>query len=223
MKNYMIAFVPAALLAVAVITYVDGVNGNPEKENQTEFVGNDSTRNGKEDACCRVSEGVSNHSDNSIYQLNVVWKDQNGKSTELKNFTGKKVVLAMIYTSCPTACPIIVSDMQKLEAAIPKNKISGYHFVLVSIDPDRDTPAKLNQFAEERNLDTKFWNLLTGSKNDVAELAELIGFNYKKDSNGNFTHSNLITVLDREGIILNQSEGLNQSSGKLLTMLNKQN
>ena len=221
MKNSLIAFVPAALLAVAVITYVDGVNENYSEKNQSKSIQTENTAGKNEDACCKVDEETGRYSENSIYLLNAKWKDQDGNSVELKKFAGKKVVLAMIYTSCPSACPVIVNEMQKLEAYIPKGEISSYRFVLVSIDPDRDTPQKLTQFAMERNLDKKNWTLLTGSKNEVAELAELIGFNYKKSAYGNFSHSNLITVLNSEGVIENQSEGLNRSGEKLMTMLNK--
>ncbi len=222
MKNYLIAFIPAALLALAAFTYVDVVNGNSSKQgNQIQSLQTRSTAGDKEDACCKVEEGTGNHSDKSIYQLKSVWKDQDGNSVELKIFAGKKIVLAMIYTSCPTACPVIVNNMQKLEAVIPQKELKKCHFVLISIDPQRDTPSRLKQYAVEKQLDMRRWTLLTGSKNNVAELAELIGFRYKKNSNGNFIHSNLITFLDEDGVIKNQSEGLGQSSNVLLSILNK--
>ncbi len=222
MKIYLVAFIPAVLLALAVITYVDSIDQNSGKgKNQSQSIQTGSANGNQKDSCCMVDEGAGRHSDNSIYQLNSEWKDQNGNTVKLKNFSGKKVVLAMIYTSCPTACPVIVNNMQRLESVIPQNKLKDYHFVLVSIDPDRDTPKKLNGFASERNLDSKSWTLLTGSKNNIAELAELIGFRYKKNANGNFTHSNLITFLDKDGVIMNQSEGLEYSTHDLLAMLGK--
>ncbi|MCL5029794.1 MAG: SCO family protein [Bacteroidetes bacterium] len=225
MKNYLIGFVPVTLLTIAVITYVDKGNGNfGDEKNKTQFVqvenASENNTQKKQDACCKV-EMAGEHSDNSIYQLKSMWKDQDGNTIKLKKFGGKKVVLAMIYTSCPTACPVIVNDMQKLESSIPEKELSSYHFVLVSIDPQRDSPAQLKKFAGEKKLDLQNWTLLAGTQMDIAELAQMIGFRYKKNASGNFTHSSLITILDKDGIIENQSEGLNQSAEKLIAILNK--
>ena len=222
MKKYLTIFIPAVLLVLAAISYIEVVNGNLRKQgNQTQSVQTVNIAGEKDDACCKVDEGTASHSDKSIYQLNSVWEDQDGNSVELKKFTGKKVVLALIYTYCPTVCPVIVNNMQKLETAIPRKELNNYRFVLISIDPQRDTPSRLKQYAVEKQLDMRRWTLLTGSNNNVAELAELIGFRYKKNSNGNFVHSNLITFLDKDGVIKSQSEGLEQSSQVLLSMLNK--
>ncbi len=222
MKSYLVIFVPAALLAIAAITYVNSSNKNSLKDNhQAEFAGVAKSPKADLDSCCIMELTAATRSDNSIYLLNAEWKDQDGNKEMLRNFEGKKVVLAMIYTSCPTACPVIIGKMQSLEAAIPHGELKNYHFLLISIDPNRDTFERMRRFASERSLDPKTWTLLTGSKNNIAELAELIGFKYKENANGNFTHSNLITFLDKDGVIINQSEGLEQTTNDLLAMLNK--
>ncbi len=227
MKSYLIAFIPAALLTVAAISYVSSSKANSgavknsiQSALTTKVENNNDAQKGKM-KCCAEDEIAGDHSDNSIYQLKSAWKDQSGNQLMLSKFEGKKVVFAMIYTSCPTACSVIVNDMQKLESSIPKKELSNYHFVLVSIDPQRDSPVQLKKFAEEKKLDLQNWTLLTGTQMDIAELAQMIGFRYKKNSSGNFTHSNLITILDKDGIIENQSEGLNQSAEKLFAILNK--
>lgn len=171
--------------------------------------------------CCAEDLKAGNFSDNSIYQLQSIWKDQNGNEIKIEKFEGKHLVLAMIYTSCPSACPVIVNDMERLESLIPKDELKNYHFILVSIDPQRDTPQQMKKYAEEKKLNEKYWTLLTGSKESVAELAQVIGFNYKENKSGMFTHSNLITFLDKQGIIEHQVEGLNNKADKLLAMLNK--
>jgi protein SCO1/2 len=128
----------------------------------------------------------------------------------------------MFFASCTYACPILVNDMKNIEKEIPENQLSSYKFVLVSIDPDRDTPEKLKKFAEEKNLDKKRWTLLTGSKDNIIELAALTGFKYKKDNDGGFSHSNLITFLNGDGEIQHQQYGLNQdASGAVKILLSK--
>ena len=108
--------------------------------------------------------------------------------------------------------------MQSIEAAIPLKDLGNYHFLLVSIDPERDTPARLKEYAEGKNLDQKRWTLLTGSETDIAELAQAIGFKYRHNRQGTFTHSNLITFINSQGCIINQTEGLNVLPKKVLNI-----
>jgi len=173
-------------------------------------------------SCCS-EEDTEEFSDASIYQVESEWRDQQNNNFLLHELGGKKVVLTMFFASCTYACPILVNDMKRIEAALAdQNEISSYRFLLVSIDPDRDSPAKLNEYADKNNLDLKRWKLLTGKKEDIMELAALIGFRYKKDKNGDFSHSNLITFLNEKGEIIHQQVGLNQdiseSTEKMLSM-----
>ncbi|MDO8549663.1 MAG: SCO family protein [Ignavibacteria bacterium] len=173
-------------------------------------------------SCCDKVESEE-FSEESLYQLESEWKDQNDKTFFLKEFEGKKVVFTMFFASCTYACPILVNDMKKIEAALLKeDEVSSYRFLLVSIDPERDTPEKLKKFATRYNLDLKRWKLLSGNSDDIMELAAVIGFKYKKDKNGDFSHSNLITFLSEKGEIIHQQIGLNQdissATEKLLSM-----
>ena len=230
MKKILIAFVPALLLAVGTFSFIRLDKNPAEKKHDEGFiqiagVDKDSSAAKLKDACCE-EESAGICSENSIYQLNCTWKDQNGSKIMLNKFKGSHVILAMIYTSCATACPVIVNNMQKLSNSIRKDKLGDYHFVLVSIDPEIDTPAKLKKYAAEKKLDLNYWTLLTGSDNNVAELAQVIGFRYKRNNSGSagrFTHSNLITFLNKDGEIVNQSKGLNQGTGALLAMLENKN
>lgn len=174
----------------------------------------------KNHSCCSSEEETEEFSENSIYQVESDlsadkpgksgWIDQSGKKFSLAQLEGKPVVLTMFFASCAYACPILVNDMKKIESEIPENELSSYMFVLISIDPERDIPQKLAKFAQEKNLDTKRWTLLTGNSDEIMELAALIGFKYKKDNKGDFSHSNLITFLNKEGEIIHQQVGLNQ-------------
>jgi protein SCO1/2 len=176
----------------------------------------------KEKKVNKESQIKSNHSccsDNSIYQLNSSWTNQDGQLVSLKSFTGNPVVLTMFFANCTYACPLLVNDMQKMENSLPKDKKNNYRFILVSIDPERDTPTKLKIYAKERGLDLSRWTLLTGETDDIMELAALTGFKYKKDDKGNFSHSNLITLLNEKGEIMHQQIGLNQDIAEAVNQL----
>ena len=90
-------------------------------------------------------------SQESIYNLTSKWKTQDNKTIEIKDFKGKVTVMVMIYTSCKAACPRLVADMRDIESKMPKDKLSEINFVLVSIDPEVDTPERLKSFAKAIN------------------------------------------------------------------------
>ena len=144
----------------------------------------------------------------SIYNLNSSWITQSGASQPLAKFQGKPVVLAMIFTSCPAACPMLVADMQKIERRLPSRLHEQVQFVLVSFDSKRDDARRLQEFAKRRGIDKSNWTLLTGAPNDVRELAAVLNVQYKRTESGAYTHSNLITILDADGVVRYQQLGL---------------
>jgi protein SCO1/2 len=143
----------------------------------------------------------------SIYQLTGEWHDQNGETLQLKELTGKIPVMAMIFTGCKYACTRIVDDIQNIEKQVPADKKDKVVFVLVSFDSERDKPARLKAFADTLQLDDR-WILLHGNEETVRELSMLLNVKYKKQPNGDFGHSNGITLLNEEGAIVTQTEGL---------------
>ena len=169
-------------------------------------------------SCCSDYE-MGPVSDNSIYQLNSQWTNQGGESVSLKSFKGKPVVLTMFYSSCTYACPLLVNDMLRMESSLSADKRNNYRFILVSIDPERDTPEKLKIYAKEHGLDLSRWTLLTGKSDDIMELAAMTGFKYKKDDKGNYSHSNLISLLNEKGEISHQQIGLNQDIAETVNQL----
>jgi protein SCO1/2 len=116
----------------------------------------------------------------------------------------------MFFASCNYACPILVYDMKKIESKLSPEELKDYQFVLVTIDPDKDTPEALNEFAKKFNLDLNRWSLLTGDKDDILELAAVLGFKFKKEADGQFSHSNLINILNEKGEVVFQHVGLNK-------------
>jgi protein SCO1/2 len=146
----------------------------------------------------------------SIYQLTARFTDDAGQPTALASFRGQPVVLAMFFASCEYACPLIVADMQRLRAELPSAVREHTQFVLVSFDVARDTPPVLKTYRERMKLD-QAWTLLHGNAADVQELAMLVGVKFKQDVRGQFSHSNLITVLNPEGEIVHQRAGLGGS------------
>ena len=161
------------------------------------------------------------HSARSIYQLESGWTTAAEQPLRLGQLQGKVQVLAMVYTTCESACPIIVSLMQHIEAALPLDLRSQVGFVLVTFDPARDTPAVLSAYGARMGLDPMSWLLLFGHPDDVLELATLLGIKYKSDQGGGFIHSNVITVLNKAGEIAHRHEGLQQDMASTLEAIRR--
>ncbi|MGL2962796.1 SCO family protein [Flavobacterium sp. RSB2_4_14] len=159
---------------------------------------------------CKKNAEITNKSisDESIFNLTSKWKTQDNKTIEIKDFKGKVTVMVMIYTSCKAACPRLVADMRDIESKMPKDKLSDLNFVLVSIDPEVDTPERLKTFAKANFMDAPHWTFLQGTKTTVQEFANVLAVKYKQIAPMDFSHSNIISVFDKEGVLIHQQEGL---------------
>lgn len=169
--------------------------------------------------CCRPLAAQTNYTDKSLFLLDSTWTSDTGRKVKLGVLRGKPQVIAMFFASCQFTCPLTVSDMQRIEAALPANLRTNTDFLLVSFDSVRDTPAALKAYRAQRELSNKNWTLLRGEPDDVRELAALLGVIYKKDANGNFAHSNVITLLNAEGEIIFQQPGLNVPTDEIISKL----
>lgn len=146
---------------------------------------------------------------NSIYYLESYWTDQNGQRIQLRSLRGKPQVIAMIYGRCEGACPRIIEELRQVEKSLTENSLQESGFVLVTMDPEIDTPERLREVAKEYNLGSH-WRLLQGSPEDTRELAAALGISYRKISDKDFAHSNTITVLSSAGIIAHQKQNLGE-------------
>ncbi len=147
-------------------------------------------------------------SDESIFNLTSKWNTEEGKEITLKELKGKTLVFVMIYTTCKAACPRLVADMRNIESKIPSELKKDVNYVLVSIDPENDTPNRLKQFAKENYMDGDEWTFLQGSESGVREFANVLAVKYKQISPIDFSHSNIISVFNSQGELVHQQEGL---------------
>ncbi|MBI3418311.1 MAG: SCO family protein [Verrucomicrobia bacterium] len=172
-------------------------------------------------ACCVTNQPVARASitDHSLYQLDSTWTNDSNQPIKLRSLSGRVQIVAMIFTSCQFACPLIVHDLQRLEAELPAAVRKQVGFTLVTFDIARDTPAVLHDYRQRLQLAASRWTLLRGFADDTLELAALLGIKYKQEASGQFAHSNLITVLNAQGEIVHQQIGLNQDISATLTAI----
>jgi protein SCO1 len=165
---------------------------------------------GQVESCCKKpaeKTAAVTLPEESLYNNTDVFTNQDGQPVQLKDFSGKVTVASMVFTHCAYACPRLTSDIKAIAGKLQAAGINDVNYVLVSFDTERDNPERLKAFAAEMGLGQN-WTLLQGSEDAVRQLSVLLNVQYEKAPNGNFAHSNLITVLDQQGRIATQLEGL---------------
>lgn len=170
----------------------------------------------------KASEKDTVVSDLSIYNLPSQWTNQNGQNIEMKDLKGKVLVMVMIYTSCKAACPRLVADMRNIEQRLPEKGKDKVKMVLVSIDPEVDTPERLKAFAKENKMDSEPWVFLRSTEENTREFAAVLSVNYKKVSPMDFSHSNIISVFNTNGELVYQQEGLGVNSDPTIAKITEE-
>lgn len=147
----------------------------------------------------------------SIYDLGSTWRDQRGATRDIASLAGRPTVVAMIYTHCNATCPLILGEMKSIEHATSPDVA----LVLVSLDPDRDTPGRLAEYSSMEGLPEGRWTLLAGTGDDTRALAAALGVRYRRVSAAELAHSNTLTLLDASGAVVRQEMGLGAGEGIL--------
>ena len=119
-----------------------------------------------------------------------------------KNYAGKVYVLEFFFSTCPSICPIMNKNMVEIDKMFSKDK--NFAIASITINPENDTPEVLKEHAKKLGITSENWHFLTGDKDYIFNLANT-GFNlYVGENNkalGNFEHSGLFALIDKEGNI----------------------
>ncbi|HEV8661986.1 MAG TPA: SCO family protein [Candidatus Methylomirabilis sp.] len=99
--------------------------------------------------------------------------ERSGKRIVLADLRGKVWIANFIYTHCPDTCPLQTAQMALLQKELAAER--NFRLVSISVDPERDTPAVLSEYAERFGADPDRWLFLTGEKRTIYRLA-LEGF-----------------------------------------------
>lgn len=120
-----------------------------------------------------------------------------------KDLKGKVWIANFFFTSCPSICPPMMSQMRRLNK-LTKDIEGEVQFISFSIDPNTDKPSVLRDYIKRNGISTKNWVLLTGNEKKTHDL----GVNHfmvhaKKDAMaaGGFAHSDGMVLVDKEGIV----------------------
>ena len=153
-------------------------------------------------ACLPLVAGIAHARPpgDSIYELKAALVDQDGKAFELSSLRGAPVLVSMFYSSCDMVCPLIFETIHATLQALPAAERPAWRVLMVSFDPARDTVPALKKAAADHHCGPE-WTLARCDESTARVVAAVLGVQYRRLSNGEFNHSTVIDLVDRDGRI----------------------
>lgn len=125
--------------------------------------------------------------------------NQNGITITQDDYKGKIYVTDFFFTSCKTICPIMTNNMAKIQEAYKNN--DNIMFLSLSVTPDIDSIPILREYANSKGvIDTK-WNVTTGDKKHIYDLARKSYFAVVDQGDGgvqDFIHTPNFILVDKK-------------------------
>ena len=134
-------------------------------------------------------------------------------SVEISHRTveGQVKIVDYFFTHCPTICPIMSSQLARTQAWLKGHDLDDEVMLMShSVDPIRDTPARLKTYATRLGADTTNWKFLTGDKEDLYDQARFGYYLTALESDtaaGGFFHSDTFVLVDQENRIRGLYDG----------------
>ena len=134
--------------------------------------------------------------------------NQNGKTITQEDYKDKIYIADFFFTTCPTICPIMTDHMYQIQKEI----LDDDEVMLLShsVTPKIDSVAQLKRYALQKGVNDKKWNLVTGDKKQIYELARKSYFAVLTNGNGDeydMIHTENFMLIDKERRIRNYYDG----------------
>lgn len=127
--------------------------------------------------------------------------NQEGQPYGSAQLAGRIWVADFVFTSCAGPCPIISSRMSELQKPLRDTDV---HLVSFTVDPDKDTPTVLRDYAGRLHAQPGRWDFLTGSKAAIYDLSRngfKLGISDGSEEVGVPVHSTRMVLVDRKGVV----------------------
>jgi len=177
-----------------------------------------------------VSETDGERSIDSIYPTIPAFQYLNQDSVMIrsKEMKGKVWVANFFFSNCPSICPPMISQMKRLNI-LTKDINKHLQYMSFSIDPTRDTPARLREYIKENGITATNWQFFTGDEAKTHRLGIDNFLIYAADeaaAPGGFAHSDGLVLVDKEGYVrgiyhgtvTSEVDQLNKDIRKLLSI-----
>jgi protein SCO1/2 len=147
----------------------------------------------------RAQNNPSEMSAHSPFTLKATWKDDKNNTVKIADWKDQFTVLTMSYTACKRICPqLTTSKLKEIEEHLIAKGIKA-HYVIVTFDPENDTPQTLAEYKTKLNVDKENWHFLTGSMDDTKQLAALLGLSGFFKMDDHIIHDFRIELMNSTG------------------------
>jgi protein SCO1/2 len=133
--------------------------------------------------------------------------NQDGDQFSFERLKGRTVVMNFIFTHCPSSCPMQTRALTAVQRTVPKSLQHRVQFVSVSMDPARDTPPVLKQYASSLGADLTNWSFVTGADEEITWLHQHFDAKVKRIDGGQFDHRVAVYLLDASGRFIQRYTG----------------
>jgi protein SCO1/2 len=127
------------------------------------------------------------------------WKDQNGDALDFKRIEGRVFVAEFFFSTCKSICPIMTSQMSRIQDEIKKNNWQGKVGLLShTVDPNHDQPEVLKSYANSHGADFSIWTFANADSAvyDIAQRGYLLSAFPSDSADGGFFHTDQLTLVD---------------------------
>jgi protein SCO1/2 len=124
---------------------------------------------------------------------------QNGLPVTLGDYRGKVVAVTFIFASCTDTCPLLTDKMARVQDKFGPAFGKKVAFVSITVDPERDTPEVLKQYAQSFGANLAGWAFLTGDPAAIRDVEHRYGVFATKTANGDIDHTFLTSLIDSRG------------------------
>jgi protein SCO1/2 len=130
-----------------------------------------------------------------------VLTSQDGLPVTLGNFRSKVVALTFIFVSCTDTCPLLTATMALVQDQLGSDFGPKVAFISITVDPERDTPEVLKQYARTYGADLAGWAFLTGAPAAIREVVHRYAVFASKSADGDVSHTFLTSIIDPQGVM----------------------
>ena len=122
------------------------------------------------------------------------------KPITLRQFHGKAVLVGFIFTTCSGSCPATTHRMAKIHDALADSPLADkVQFISITLDPERDTPAKLREYMQLYDVSSPRWSFATGPVDEVRRVIADWDMWAKPAANGQLDHPSRVFLVDPQG------------------------
>ena len=138
-----------------------------------------------------------------------------GGRLALADLRGKVVAVTFIYATCTDTCPLLTAKLARLHQRLGNDALQ-VTFVAITVDPERDTPAVLRNYAHAHGATGAGWKFLTGTPAEIEAVVRRYGVFARKTPRGDVDHTFLTSLVDRRGALRVQYMGVRFDPDEML-------